>query len=573
MAEQKRQDTVRERRFTLELWEMDSKFQHFVNSYAICQLAYFNASFFLNSIPQAVVAPLFGTIINNTTSADGYYSSKFELKDILAFATKRVPVCVVIRVNHSFSSELDNLVVDKQYWKPNIDTSREEYYDSGLYVTDRFIVFKGYILPPTINIAANSAQVRLTLVHWLSNIADVSLLTSFCHTSVPTEFALQTYSTPTDDSSDNTWAIISSDEGAFTEPKALWEDGIRKIFSGALDYYKDAKFYTNYTAERREYIATALDNIEADDTLTFIEDFTDNTNTFNCLVGMALKSENHQNFVNVTAWDKLIRQYSPAFLFSIVPRVSKALLIPTPTIEYLENKEDSDGDEKITIIKNNEILNISSLPLTNLMLNRLVCVPPEPTDVSRTPAGPATYISMSTYPPEEGCEQRSGFVSTITYPSWLGLPVENKIDQPSKQYRPEDNPDKLVKDANERQEELEGIKKIKQTIAEQYTKFAYLTQVYSSTWTNITVPCRMDICPGAMVKCIIDNPSIKYTFYGTVTGVTINMLPGTNTSNTQLTLTNIRVEDLAKDSIENPQDFVGFYTKQWTGKDVPLYDH
>ena len=608
---EKRQDKIRERRFILELWQMTSDFKELAGPMPLCQLAYFNASFYLNSIPQAVVAPLLGTPINENDNVNGVANTiTFDMA--LFIAKNRLPVAVVLKVSHSFSSDLDNKVEDVQYWPKSVETSVLDYDGYGLYKAKQTIIFKGYILPPTINIVSNNAQIRLTLIHWLADIADISLLTTFCTTSVPTEFALQTYSTPTAEPTDNTWAIIQGDENSFKEPGSLWSEGIYNIFYGALSYYVGSKFFNNYTTERRVAILRALDSIVADSTLNFIENFTDNTNTFNCLVGMALKSENHQNFVNVTAWDKLIKQYAPAFLFSVVPTVNKAILIPTPSIEYLDNsdikekekenklknektvingrevltrdvipefwefsEESADTqnteDEKIIIIKNNDILSVSSLPLSNLILNRLVCVPSEPTDVSRTPAGPPTYISLSTYPPEEFCSNRSGFVSTITYPSWIGLPVENKIDQPSKQHRPEDNPDDLIKDANTRLKELEGIKKIKQNIAEQFTRFAYLTQVYNSTWANITLPCRMDICPGAMVKCIIDN-NIKYSFYGTVTGVMINILPGENTSNTQLSLTNIRVEELAKDDIENPQDSVGFYTKQWTGKGVTLYD-
>ena len=116
------------------------------------------------------------------------------------------------------------------------------------------------------------------------------------------------------------------------------------------------------------------------------------------------------------------------------------------------------------------------------------------------------------------------------------------------------------------------LKELKETIADQFTKFAYLTQVYNSTWTNLKLPCRMDICPGSMIKCIIKQKDLEYTFYGTVVSVLINILPGTNVSNTQISLTNIRYETLANDPIENPKDPVGFYINQWSGKDVALYD-
>ena len=556
--------TIRERRFTLELWQMSTDFENKGDSQPLCQLAYFNASFYLNSIPQAVVAPLFGELINlQSHPYTGNVSHGVLLEDLLKIASKRVPVAVILKVNHSFSSDLNNDTIDKQYWKPEIRLDNVDDY--GTYDTNEIIIFKGYILPPSLEIIKNQSQIRLTLTHWLSNIADLSLLTTYCNTNTPKDLALQMYDTPTEDGkTSNTWVVLKKrTNGAFTKPKSLWNNGIKNIFTSVLNYYKD-KIYNNYIEKRRKDIQTTIDNIEADETLTLTSKFSDNTNTLDNLIGGALASENYQNFINTTAWDKLIKQYSPAFLFSVVPRVSKALLIPTPATEYTD-------EDKITTIKTNEIFSVNSYPLSGVLLNRVVCAPSVPTDTSTSYAGPATYIKLSTYP-EVVSENRSGFIQTITYPNWLMRTVTTAIKQPTKKPKIQQNFTTALKVFEEDKKVLETTRKTKHNIADQFTKFVYVTQAYNSTWTEITTPCRMDICPGAMVKCIVETRYMTYVFYGTVTGVIVNILPETNVSNTKISLTNIRTETLVNDTIENPKDPVGFYNNQWTGKDIALYD-
>lgn len=494
----------------------------------LCELVSFSARFALNDIPAATVVPATGTEI--LTDAEELTYEKLQ-----ELAVKNKPVGVYLTVLNStrtFSDERDN-----QYWP------------------EKCCIFKGYIQPPMLEVTAYNAGRTITIWHWLSSLANVSLLTTACYVGNPIETTLQGYGLPSA-LPRGTWAEVLL-EGTVALDN-VWKKGIKPLYLQLLDWGEDrSDKYNDFVKDQRERMRTAIDKIEQ---FGEVNDQLNASSHLNALIARDLRTDSMADFVQTDGWSKLISDYFPSYLLAISPQVDKATIIPVPcTVEPWIAKP----------IEMSEIFSVQATPFIAKKLGHITCVAATSPNNNNKPVGVPHYVGLGTYPPEK--IERGGINVTIGYPDWLTQEGVGSIPDTPDQIDFLISSRKAAEQAKTKDEEVEALNKAQGTVGYQYAQVAYLTQAFNGTFVRVSMPVNMNFSPGAMVKVYKDR-SGETAYYGTVASVEINMTSGNTVMTTVLTLSNIRDQISINDEVDNPVfDNVGFYKEQWSGKNEPLY--
>lgn len=543
---------IRERRYKIELFELDDnwelKDQNAVqqnsrekpnvnkpkkdkvekNPKALCELVSFSANFALNTIPSATIIPAVGTEIM-------YGGEKLVYKKLQELAVDSKPVGVYLTVINS--SRSSNNKQDKQYWpeKP-------------------CCIFKGFVQPPIMEVTAYGSGRQITLLHWLSSLANISLLTTACYIGNPIETSMQSYHFDPARIG-NVWNPLLTKTVSITN---IWNQGIKQVYTDLLDWgerYKDK--YNNLVSEQRKRIRKAIGKITQESELDKV--LKNGVSDLDRLVASYIKFNSMSDFVQTDGWSKLISDYCPAFLLALVPQVDKATLIPAPcTI----NKD------KTTEITLDEVFSIQAAPFLAKKIGRMTCVAAESPLNNNTPVGTPHYVGLGTYPPK--AVKKEGLNYTIGFPSWITLPTLSRIPQSTDILGFFDEPKASLDAIKDKDKVAKEVNKLQHTVGQRYAQVAYLTQAFNSSFVRVAMPVNMTICPGAMIKLNL-NKEGDVSYYGTVANVEINFTSGNTALTTVLTLVNIRNDVSIDDQIDNPQKNVGFYKEQWSGKGVTLY--
>lgn len=529
---------IRERRFKIELYELDEKLElkngkKLEDNKAICELETFSVNFALNDIPTATATPLLGKEIQ----ANG---SQIKFQTLYNLAIDSKPVGVYFTVIHSFRS--DNNPKDNQYWPEGA-----------------CCVFKGYLCPPTWDISAYNAKVEFSIWHWLSAMANISLLTSASHTSNPSEVAIAGYG-HLSGNTESLWQPFILTEGV--KLSKVWDEGIKEIYKQVLDWgdqHDRSDKINNLVKVQRERIRTILEKIESDKT-ELSKNIDGPSLTLRNLVALDLCLDSPETFINICGWNKLIQHYAPAYLFAISPGVDKTRIIPAPcTI---------DPKEAIEII-GDEIFKIKATPYMAKRVSRVVCTAAIQESYASTPMGKPYYRNLGVYPPKG--KFKEGLVVVAAFPPWLTrrgisvLPVAESLISFF------EDPNEVLPTVDHAAGAAGNIQDAQNTIGDVFAKYCYLVQAFNGTNMQVVTPGRMDICPGAMVKIQANFMTGGVLLYGTVASVTVSLSSGTTPPTSVFMLTNIRPQESVDDPVDNPQDGAGWYDKQWSGKGVTLY--
>ena len=563
---------IKERRFKLSLYTSNEDFTK-ENDF-ICELQSCQLTFQLSSIPKAVIRPIFGTVINKEKATVTSFDNLFSL------AKERTPVKIILHVTQNFSSEVDG-TDDASEWDVKLSSTPDEF---GQYTTDPITIFEGYLTPPTTEIFSTKVNLTLVVQHWLSSLANISMLTTACHTSTPAELALQCYniqamSAPSDKAQ---WLKLSHDTiNLNANPDGLWKDGIKPLFEAVLNAPGFAT-YNKFTNDQKKRIQIALGKIDGTPLHLRTNVSSDNKDAneadiklLGVLISTYLNAEGAQPYFKQSAWDRLM-YFSTCFLFSLVPRVSDAKLIPLPCL--------IDPDE-VTYLNEDDIFQINSSPLASVPLSRLICVSATATNKTGGGIGAASHVVNASYPTKEEGYFQEGYIKAISYPEWLIRGFPQML--PEKELNPmvysfDEELQSAVEKAEKKKELFaKAHKNIMNTIGRGFVKASYIIQALNTTWATIVTPARMDICPGSMIDCFIpdnykNDSNIALDLYGIVTGVVVSIISGTTASTTQITMSQIRPGTAVYDPIINPYRenpcTTGFYSAPWLAKGVKLYD-
>lgn len=499
----------------------------------LCELISFSARFSLNDIPSATVVPAVGTEIL-------YGGDKLSYDKIQELAVKNKPVGVYLTVLHRTRTFSDK--EDIQYWP------------------EKCCVFKGFVQPPMFEVSAYGSGRSIQLWHWLSSLASISMLTTACDIGNPIETTMQGYNlyvqAPT-----GTWGPLIEKA---VSVKNIWRDGIKPLYEQILDWGEKKKKANNETKDiyndlvetQRYRIRKAIGKIDQD---TEVRRILNGKSYLDQLIARDLKTDSMSDFVQVDGWSKLISDYCPSYLMALSPRVDNATLIPIPCTV---------NPKETIAISLSEIFSIQAMPFIPKKISHITCVAAESPENNNTPIGTAHYVKLGVYPPKE--IERDGINVTIGFPSWITQPAVGKIPDAPAIVDFLIDPKTAIKDADDEVKISEALNGVQNTVGQYYAQAAYLTQAFNSSFLRVAMPVNMNICPGAMVK-IEQTKDGNLAFYGTVASVEVNLTSGNTAMTTVLTVSNIRDSTSVKDQVDNPQENVGFFTKQWSGKGVKLY--
>ena len=544
MKKKKEKTAIRERRFRLVLWTCEEGFEKRKDE--LCELAEFSVSYALNSIPVAKIVPLLGIWINTKKEKHA------DLDIVFKAAKERIPVIVTAQLVHSFASDKDKTDLDN--WdKKYMPSGKPDYF--GIYKAEPAEIFKGYLQPPTTEVTAVNAGITLSIVHWLSDLADVSMYSTACQLGTPVELALQAYNS-LNRAKDGKWTTVRKieiKEGIGD----VWDKGIKLVFEDVIEQADNDKNNKHLFIDlKRKRLKKALSNIVPDKTLQLVDLPSKNNYGLTRMISFFLSGEEIGQFAGISAWNRLVGTYSPYFLFSIIPTASKARLIPTPCVI------DKDKAKEIT---SSEIIQVRSSPVPMNRLARVICIPSAATDPTGSISGPPRYIDVGHYPFSKDMPHRTGTVQTIVLPEWICEKSRAAVEKIPKQPGPVENPaqadNKAKKNANQNnaEEDLNYL-------GANYARYAYLVSAFNTTSAVLVTPLRVDIGPGAMIKYhtkIFGDDDI--IMYGTVVSVELHLSAGSNPCTTTLVLTNIRDSQTIDDPIENPKK-AGFYKEQFVGQ-------
>lgn len=525
---------VRARRVRITLYELDEDLnKKGKNPKPLCELASFQAIFALNSIPMAGVVPLLGDNIQTKTK-------QVSLEKIYNLSIKNSPVGVYINFLHRYSSKSNRQ--DRQYWPKKTE----------------ICIFKGYLETPMFTVSAYEAGMSLTIQHWLSSLAGVSLLTTASNVNNPDNISVASYGLGIRQSP-SIWGNFSLSKSLNIDK--IWESGIKEIFTQVMDWIdnKSENKLNPFVELKRKRIRLILNKIESSGT-EIRKDLLHGVLKLRTLMAKHLLKESFQSFINMCGWTKLIQVYSPTYLFSVVPQVSKAKIIPSPCIVDKNKAIDLEG---------HDIFQLSTRPYISNDVSRVVCTADVGSTQANTPIGEPRYVNFGMYPPKG--KEKEGLVTVITLPEWIVRINDAVIDQnfPSVYEKPNEAVDKVKKN----QKKTKEITEVQNKVGQIFAKYAYLVQAYNGTMATVSLPFRMDICPGAMVKVHSKGNRGTVELYGTVAVVQVNLTSGATPGNTVIQITNIRTSKDIDDDINNPQEGTGYYTEQWSGQGEVLYEN
>ena len=496
----------------------------------LCELVSFSATFSLNEIPSATIVPAFGTDMM-------YDAGILTYSRLQQLAVDSAPVGVYLTVIHSTKSFSNKK--DKQYWPD-----------------ETCCIFKGYVQPPVFEITAYNSGRSITLWHWLSSLANISLLTTACSIGNPIETSMQSYYFDAARVG-NVWHPTLRKT---VEVSTVWEDGIKVLYLDLLDWGESSDFkdkYNPFVDVQRKRLRTVINKIDQD--VEVNEKLENNSDMLNNIICSDIKRDCMSDFVQTDGWSKLISDYFPSYLLAISPQVDKATIIPVPcTI----NKDEA------TEITLSEEFTIQAVPFIAKKISRMTCVAIESQNNNGNPVGTAHYVGLGTYPPKGVLKE--GINVTIGFPNWITAEGVSAIPQSSDVLDFFDAPEDALAAAKDKDVAAKKLNEVQTTVGQQYAQMAYLTQAFNSTFVRVAMPVNMTVCPGAMIKLNLDEKG-ELAFYGTVASVNVNFTAGNTALTTVLTLSNIRDSVSIDDPIDNPQKNVGFYKKQWSGKEVMLY--
>ena len=528
---------VRERRFKLELFELTEELTLKADgekqkAEPLCELASFSTKFALNDIPIANVVPLIGKEILKG-------KKQIDFSNLYKLAVDQKPVGVYLTVLSSYQSGANN--VDRQYWP------------------EKSCIFKGYLSPPTWDISAYNAEMNFNIMHWLSAISGISLLTTASHTSNPSEVAIAGYG-HLSGNAESLWQAFILSEGV--QLSKVWDKGIKEIYKQVLDWgdkHVGADKMNDLVKLQRDRMKTILEMIKSDGT-DLSQAIDGPSLKLRDIIALDMELDSPETFINVCGWNKLIQHYAPAYLFAVSPGVDETKIIPAPCTVNPDEAIEISGDE---------LFKVTATPYMPKRVSRVICTAAIQQSYASTPMGKPYYRNLGVYPPKG--KFKEGLVNVVAFPQWLTrrgitvLPVAESLISFF------EDPNEVIPEVKKGADDADDIQEAQQVIGEAYAKYCYLVQAFNGTYMQVATPVRMDICPGAMVKVQTKFMTGGLLLYGTVAQVTINLSSGTTPSTSVFYLTNIRTRAGTQDEVDNPKGGAGWYAKQWSGKGVVLY--
>jgi hypothetical protein len=266
-------------------------------------------------------------------------------------------------------------------------------------------------------------------------------------------------------------------------------------------------------------------------------------------LGNAVGSEMMQSFAGQTMWAKLIN-YASDFMFSVVPMVHKAVVVPFLPITrpvYCKDLEATD----------NEVEQFSS------RINRSLRAVAVYTQLSSL-TGLEAAISLDGTAGLAGCfspttADKKGLIWTVPVPSWLanlrtdGLSAVKSTGLKEKAIACATTPRAIDAKLKGRGADKEAVFRTTTDLFNAYAQSIYALEVLRGRAGQISGRLRFDIAPGSMVRVkstgepFVIADELRDTVIGAVTGVAIGINAESAAAGTSFRLEYFRTEDENKE--------------------------
>lgn len=546
---------IRERRLLITMSTVDSDNFMPISGGDVSQVNSVKLSFALNGIPSADIELPRGISLDINRAGI--------IDKIEKIQTDRTLVGLFLEITQSRTSDTNNDEV--QYW---INTRGDTPDDYGQYRKYSVPIFVGYITAITPRESGSTATLSVKLAHWLSDLNRLSLFVPGSCTMNASDWSLalfKPYTPPGQSTGANNppvWLPFNklSNIGNITN---LWYDVLKLFYDEILNEETQTSIYfPSVSNDWKTKIQKAIGRIRGAKELGFTKSIiAQSMAPLSQSIATALRSFSKLNYTAMTAWQALIQQLAPMFLFSVVPGVNKVTLIPAPGVLNSEDCEE---------ITRNEIFEIMRTSVEDPCLGGVACVIPSK-DTNNVQGDTAAYVKPAcVYPDCSADTSLTGPILFVTLPDWLstsqsltGIPAISISYSEAKQ-----------EEANEGAKEKEiKIREAEDTVMRRYIQHAYLTAAFNGRVLSVTTPFRMDICPGAMVKITLEASKTEKqsakTYYGIVSSVTA--MVSSSGAGTTFTLFNLRNQEEYEDEVKTAKTSI-FYDEAWSGQGVTLYE-
>lgn len=299
------------------------------------ELTFFQASWGINSIPSAVCAvPLGRNARDGKTPAKIHSADEFKSSDVA-----------------------------KVYFEAFGKWAENQDWPKG-----RFLLFEGRVVNRGFQKIMGKVQFVIHLVHWLADLNYSSSLSSQSHPANPTQYTFQSVISPLMDSNNvQPYAMGQTAESKLITFNGiqddLWGKALKPLLCGLA-----ANKHIQLKADLKECLSLADgNNGQALAALKRIEGEAPTCNrarsawtpklsmnldgmsaiptTVASAISTAIRRESIESFVHSTLWGKLVDTYSSAFMFSVIPLVDTAVVVPyTPGLQSLYCKKIAAND-------------------------------------------------------------------------------------------------------------------------------------------------------------------------------------------------------------------------------------
>lgn len=418
-----------------------------------------------------------------------------------------------------------------QVWM-DVEERSNFYRDGTVYdpwPTDPFIVFDGYVVGTGFrrsrSVSGNEASHRLDLIHWLADLNFSSSLSRTSHQLNPAQYSFS----------------AAFHTGGGVRPSFVSSILPLRFFAApqvTTDFWgKSLMPWLKELCQRDRFNAPEVPplaqdplrgkNIEALRALDRFEPFNiSNTNSttvppkyeFGCKLELDrgtldsdaaartmmnnIGRETVDTMASHTLWDKIVAQYGPSYLFSLVPMIDRALLVPF--IPGLRTWWKTIFAEEYDAI---EMSAEMPRPLRGIGIftGRGSLAGGYPNQPGQVPTNPVLTQRVGGY--YENTERRGGMVKLMRGPDWLtNLPVPyiwgNSSSAPGNTHGTSSNPRAGTPST------LPTPNALRQQAAplwQRYAQSLYIMEVLKGRGGTLRSRLRFDIAPGSSVRIITTN--------------------------------------------------------------------
>lgn len=451
-----------------------------------------------------------------------------------------------------------------------------EKADPALPDQVRMKIFEGKIVGTGWRRTTTGAHFTINILHWLGDVNYTSAISASSHPGNPADYVYPAVfrglgpGSSVSAGGNPTWVPMVEQTLVNNFEEDLWTNTLKPMMQQiAEDDPFEVALIGGQPGGGDENTLAALDRMKVDPVAPLeVNLFGTNASVIQHSLAQALILETKSNWVNTTLWGKLIGDFSPAYWFSVVPRVEDALIVPYTgglqgepwAVIGSEDYNQSDLNAQL-----HQVLRAVGIVHPVMMMTGF--------DANRGMVKVDHGGCAGWYQPKD---QEKGMVLLKDAPRWLSDAVVPFVFS-SKSQGVDMTPIGTVLDEEgtggprdpdfDIEKNQESFKEVLSAYAHQW----YVLESLKGRVGEISGKLRFDICPGSNIKVeaggsrnVDEDAGLTEDIFATVMQVSYLINAESQRAGTAFTLDHIRT---ARENTEDSTSVPGppLYTKKWVG--------